>query len=200
MSKRSRGGDTLTGGSRDFNPQTLQLIPAYQAVADTMILQSTPLPIPRLAVVKGKSLVIEALAVDMFLVPIYVANTITYVTGALTTNGDLTDPAVGGQGAGTGIGAFNDPRTLAQHTKENIAVGLNLGAGQTAIAFVDTEMIKHIDLTDEAGHGILIATDSIYLACSSALTGVRNTVACKLTYRWKDVSLEEYIGIVQSQQ
>lgn len=57
-----------------------------------------------------------------------------------------------------------------------------------------------MDLTDEAGHGILVATDNLYFVNYSAGTGATNGMVYVLTYRFKDVSLEEYIGIVQSQQ
>jgi hypothetical protein len=56
-----------------------------------------------------------------------------------------------------------------------------------------------LDLTDGAGHGLLIATDNIFMTVYSTNTGVANEVGCKILYRWKNVSVEEYIGIVQSQ-
>ena len=56
------------------------------------------------------------------------------------------------------------------------------------------------DLTDGAGHGVLVGTDNIYLQIVSVTTGSANTINCKILYRWKDVSTTEYVGIVQSQQ
>jgi len=58
----------------------------------------------------------------------------------------------------------------------------------------------HDDLTDGAGHGVLVATDQIYCQISSSSTGAAQTCAGKIWYRWKNVGLAEYIGIVQSQQ
>lgn len=58
----------------------------------------------------------------------------------------------------------------------------------------------HHDLTDGAGHGILIATDQIFVQMKSQATGTANSAYIKLCYRWKNVGLSEYIGIVQSQQ
>lgn len=55
------------------------------------------------------------------------------------------------------------------------------------------------DLTDGAGHGYLVATDSIFARLSSTLTGLTNTADVRLLYRFKEVPLAEYIGIVQSQ-
>lgn len=61
------------------------------------------------------------------------------------------------------------------------------------------------DLTDGAGHGILVATDSIFFGVLNPAgygAGGANSLGAEanLLYRWKDVSIEEYIGIVQSQQ
>lgn len=64
----------------------------------------------------------------------------------------------------------------------------------------DTE-VRH-DISDGVGHGILVATDSVivgFVATSNATPLVGN-LTCRMLYRWKNVSLAEYIGIVQSQQ
>jgi len=63
-----------------------------------------------------------------------------------------------------------------------------------------TQEPYHDDLSDGAGHGTLIATDQIFFQIASSNTGAQNTAAVKVWYRWKNVSLQEYVGIVQSQQ
>lgn len=60
-----------------------------------------------------------------------------------------------------------------------------------------------IDLTDGVGHGVLVATDQLFIgaiqsAAASPITG-SDTISVRILYRWKDVSVTEYIGIVQSQ-
>jgi hypothetical protein len=55
-------------------------------------------------------------------------------------------------------------------------------------------------LTDQAGHGYLVATDNIYLALRTITTAQVNSFICRITYRFKEVSLAAYVGIVQSQQ
>lgn len=72
---------------------------------------------------------------------------------------------------------------------------------------VDNESPNVHDLTDGAGHGVLIATDNIYLSMtllSASIDGGSYTsngqARADLLYRFKDVTLTEYIGIVQSQQ
>jgi hypothetical protein len=185
--KRSRGGDELTGGSKDVNPQTLVMVPAVQPAADTTDTTGTPMPIPRLPIRKGKSLVIEILKVTMTTVTTgYVANTITGMSIILSTN--PVQPA-------TAIAAFEDPRTICQWDRTFINVATGNG---TSFEVIDKQ--KVFDLTDEAGHGYLVATDNLYLSMVSAGTGAANTGNCKFSYRFKEVNLEEYIGIVQSQQ
>lgn len=56
------------------------------------------------------------------------------------------------------------------------------------------------DITDGAGHGYLVGTDKIYAQITSSNTGAVNSASVKVYYRWKNVSLTEYIGMVQSQQ
>lgn len=54
------------------------------------------------------------------------------------------------------------------------------------------------DVTDGQGHGVLIATDKIYIITNGGEATNTNKVYCNILYRWKNVSLQEYIGIVQS--
>lgn len=64
------------------------------------------------------------------------------------------------------------------------------------------------DLTDGAGHGVLVATDNVFLTLQTALSsiigtsvgGITGVAECAILYRFKEVGLAEYIGIVQSQQ
>jgi len=63
----------------------------------------------------------------------------------------------------------------------------------------EQEPFRHT-LSDSAGHGVLIATDNIYVQIKSQNTVSTNDVRLKIFYRWKNVGLQEYIGIVQSQQ
>jgi hypothetical protein len=69
MSRRG-GGDTLTGGSGDVNPQTLLVGPCSQTGAvgnDQPFSIAITLPIPRLPIKKGRSLVIEVLWVEFLI-------------------------------------------------------------------------------------------------------------------------------------
>jgi len=191
MSKRGRG-DQLTGGSGDVNPQTMVMQSAIMTANDTQIIVGTALPIPRLPVRKGKSLVIEILKIFFYQKVVYVANTTTWITCCLTTNSGASDAV----GANTGLGLFLDPRTIASNTTQTLA--LQATAASIAIETVNTQ--KEVDMTDSQGHGYLVATDNLYLVSTSANTAALNEASCKFLYRFKEVDLEEYIGIVQAQQ
>jgi hypothetical protein len=76
----------------------------------------------------------------------------------------------------------------------------NQGAFTAAGTYmVNCEHIIVHDLTDGAGHGLLVATDTIYAQLQGGATFATGFRA-KILYRMKNVSLTEYIGIVQAQQ
>lgn len=56
-----------------------------------------------------------------------------------------------------------------------------------------------LDLTDRAGHGMLVAADKLFLYAYTD-DAANPEVYTLIKYRWKNVSLTEYIGIVQSSQ
>lgn len=178
----------LTGGSGDVNPQTM-LIVANGPVGGAGGSQRTTvgLPIPRLPTPAGKSLVMEILWVE------FVHRGLTATAGAtseyhmsLTTNPSQPVNATA---------AVSDPRTIADW---NHAVT----ASAAPTSFWDVENITEVDLTDQAGHGFLVATDNLFLDVYTAgpAGANMNNPVCRIGYRFKLVSLQEYIGIVQSQQ
>lgn len=178
--KRTR--DQLTGGSKDVNPQTM-VVQVTQSGVDVPTGQGIALPIPRLPIAKGRSLVIELLGVTFITAQFPTIAASNIIAPILTTNG--TTPT-------TLVQAYTDPKVLAIWSR-----AINFSS---AASVFETEQTKYIDLTDNAGHGILVATDQIYLVGLSLTTGVANVFIARLEYRFKDVALEEYIGIVQSQQ
>jgi hypothetical protein len=59
------------------------------------------------------------------------------------------------------------------------------------------------DQDDGAGHGVLVATDKMfvqYQLVANTTVPTSNNLAFKMLYRFKSVGVEEYVGIVQSQQ
>lgn len=56
------------------------------------------------------------------------------------------------------------------------------------------------DFTDGAGHGVIVATDQLFYFFDTVGFGAPVAFWMRIWYRFKEVTLEEYIGIVQSQQ
>lgn len=175
---RKRSRDSLTGGTKDVNPQFMHLT-ATESAVDTTTTVAFPIPIQRLQNA-GRAQVMEILKVFWRIAANNgtVSNT---VRAMLSTSS-----------GGTTTLLYSNPRVFDGY--ERIFV-FNVDG---SIAFNEQPEIH--DLTDGAGHGFLIGTDNIFLQVSSLTTGLAPTVECKILYRWKDVSTVEYVGIVQSQQ
>jgi hypothetical protein len=175
--KRSRGnGSSLTGGTGDVNPQTM-VVRVTESAADTTTTQSQAVPVQRLQD-KGKAQVMEVLRV------IFNVNTFAEVDASITAC--LTTRNFGTTAVGT-----NDPSMIAFY---QLAVRLTTSGQYSQV------QPFFYDCTDGAGHGMLVATDQIFLQAQSATTGVAVVCDARILYRWKNVTVQEYVGIVQSQQ
>lgn len=185
--KRGRK-DQLTGGSGDVNPQIMTFT-VEQPVADTTNVKPQQLPIPRLPTSPGRNLVIELLWIDYYWANASIVNNATTL-GILATV--TTNPLV----ATTQLEALQDPRLLdAWFNRLH-----NFGPLNASTGWGNIQAENYNDLTDQAGHGILVASDTLYFGLYSGATSQGNQMVFKVGYRFKDVSLVEYIGIVQSQQ
>lgn len=184
--KRGRK-DQLTGGSGDVNPQVLTISVA-QSAANTGTAIAINLPIPRYPTTQNKNLVIEALGVQYF----HLNREVTALPA--TSVGDCITLTTRPNAPGTIQEQLSDPRTISEFYVFNSHVG------GVAAQDIELQSMAWDDLTDEAGHGILIATDVLYVALQSFNRGLPMLAVVKLLYRWKEVGLSEYIGIVQSQQ
>lgn len=168
----------LTGGTGDLNPQFITAL-VTQPANDVSEQTEISLPIPRFAAKAGRSIVLEVLAVDFIYADFGAApaaNSFTLCT--LSTNAAASD--------------ITSSQVFALSLLDSVftsAVGLS----------VEQMVHRHV-LHDGAGHGILIGTDSIFLTVISTGTLQPNSFVAKILYRWKEVSLAEYIGIVQAQQ
>lgn len=172
----------LTGGTGDVNPQLLS-ITETQTAADTTTQAEVALPVPRVGTKKGRSIVIELLWVVLnwasYTLP---PNTVVNYTALLSTASGAITTA--------------DPRTVYSHAAQFNLSGIGGGpqdGPMHALTF-------RSDFTDGAGHGVLIATDAVFFTVATTLSGAVNAANVKVAYRFKEVSLEEYIGIVASQQ
>jgi hypothetical protein len=179
-------GDQLTGGSGDVSPQWFTLPTLTMSAPNTFTEISIPLPVQRISLPSKKSLVMEVLKVMFY-------------PGELDTN-----LAAGGAVAFINMQLGTISQTVATAANpQNVAFAVRFYRGaftaaQSYMVTDDTPMT--LDLTDGGGHGVLVATDNLFLDMTTANYAGASTLICRLLFRWKLVSLEEYIGIVQAQQ
>lgn len=180
-------GRELTGGTGDVNPQFLSFT-ATQSAADTTTSIQVALPVQRLQN-RNMAQVMEVLKVFW--------NTSTPpAIAAVGESLDSITAVLSTVSFGTTNAVFSDPRVIAL---TNVAQRGAFTAGGTYVNSYETRPFVQ-DLTDGAGHGVLVATDSLFMQVQSATTGNANIAQCKVLYRMKNVSMTEYVGIVQSQQ
>jgi len=173
----SRRRTTLTGGTGDVSPQFANFT-ATQSGADTTTTTSFAVPIQRLPA-GNQAQVMEVLKI-FWRIAGTVVETDNTVSGFFSTTS-----------FGTTATNFAEPRVFG-HVFRSVNITTS---GQIVVQEPYVQ-----DLTDGAGHGVLIATDNIFLQVVSGTTSATNTIYAKILYRWKNVPLAEYIGIVQSQQ
>lgn len=92
---------------------------------------------------------------------------------------------------------------VAGITTQNVSSVINYAdpaAIHVAKINIDTaaENTMSFDLTDGAGHGVLVGTDNIYVWGTWSDAAPIN-IYVRILYRFKNVGLKEYIGITQSQ-
>jgi len=174
--RRNRNANTLTGGTGDVNPQ-FQSFSVTQSGADTTTTQQIALAIDRFRQGGNRIGAVEILSVTFDWRAPITAATACNISAALTT-----------KNFGTTKVQFNEPTVVGYfHASQ--------GAVATPYSFP-----YRMDCTDAAGHGVIAAVDSIFLQCASTSTSLTNTVDVKIEYRFKNIPLAEYIGIVTGQQ
>lgn len=206
-------GGTLTGGTGDVNPQWYKLqVPngiflTTTAVQSASATQAYPLPVSRLKqAASGKTTVIEVLKVRWMNQLQLAANQAPH-NAIYTVQSWLSTRAPNYIAAPAAFSPFDPTDGAIVDQASTVSVyGVDVN-GQINAASFDNEGVNDHDLTDGDGHGILIATDNIWvsLMLTVASADVESYSAngystCWILYRFKDVSLTEYIGMVQSQQ
>lgn len=201
-----KGG--LTGGTGDVNPQWYRttIAPALTVTttsgAGISTSQAFPVPINRLNQKSGSVTVMEILKCRWYQTTTFtVASPIDMIASMFST---LTTRAPASFGANIIPFAAGNPAIIDLN---GISNAVTIGGSILDLYSVDNSQPDWSDLTDGDGHGILVATDNIYLnsylsvvsIAAGSMTAVGNC-NCDILYRFKNVSLQEYIGIVQSQQ
>lgn len=184
--KRARG-DRLTGGSGDVNPQTL-VARVTESAADTTTSQEVNLPVPQIPVA-GQATIFEILRIFVNW------GTALAGTGAAETEYQRV-LNISTKSFGTTVASASDPNVILRHEQERRGAFTAAQSYQVALPIEPFQF----DYTDGAGHGVLVAVQKIYLQADSANTGVAQSAIVRIIYRLKTVTIEEYVGIVQSQQ
>lgn len=186
----------LTGGTGDVNPEYFNMDTVVTQTDSAPVTaagtnQSFQTPIPQSSMMlAGRSMVMELLKADF---------------DVYGTTGSIDPPRRAAvtfkAGASTGSDLFSSkPHVLCAVSW----TGRQYTGGQTGAGTAYASKLS-VDLTDQAGHGIIYCGQKIFvcqeydtLSGTNTTPGVHN-VRCRVLYRWKNVGLTEYIGIVQSQ-
>jgi hypothetical protein len=182
--KRSRG-DSITGGTQDFSPQILTVAVTMSA-ANTFTQAQVALPVPKFNTRPNKSIVYEMLKVYSDL-PLKDNN--------FAAAGESSVAQAQISTVSQAAFASTDARTLFFIQKEYR--GAFTAAGSYGMVAIEPYTV---DLTDGAGHGVLVGSDSIFMGVTTTNFAGAPTFVVKILYRFKEIGLSEYIGIVQSQQ
>lgn len=188
--KRSRA-ESLTGGTGDTNPQFLHGR-VTESGTDTTTTGTFSLPIRK--VLEGSTN--KATIVEILKIYVDFPTTETTAAGETVYTKTINFSTVS---FGTTAASFNEPNLFGKLEQNSRRAFTATGTyGQTMNGTQVQDCI--LDLTDGAGHGILIATDNIFVQVASANTAAAIAVDFKILYRFKNVGILEYVGIVQSQQ
>lgn len=188
--KRSATGDALTGGTNDVNGQYISgAVTVGTGGAAVELTLGTPI------VRVGQSNPNHAIIMEILKLYVDIPDTDNENATADTFLGafSMSTATSGGTAA---ILPLSAPRCLASMSLSQTMAFTAAGTGLLHYA----ENPKVWDFTDGAGHGILVATDNLFLQAQAGTRAAGFDFNFKILYRFKKVSLVEYIGIVQSQQ
>lgn len=180
----------LGGGTGDIKPQYFTLVSGPMASDEYDVVQFS-LPVNRLGTTKTKATVFEILSLDWFLGIDSLLDG-SHVTWAfLTTSTRRVDQD--GALQGTLSQDLESPQSIGPAVRVNVSNAPASGAFSYQVPI-------HVDTTDGAGNGVLVATDSIFVVSGNVGNGITSKTIVKVKYRLTDVGITEYVGIVQSQQ
>lgn len=180
----------LSGGLGDINPQYYNGS-VKQTSPNTLTNATFSLPVPRYSSGPNQAIVIEVLKVfiglSAFAHNVEVIETLKQVQAAFGTI------------VTTSAKNLSSPDVWAFFQKRLRATASVAATGSSADVY--KECPNEMDLTDGAGHGLLLGTDTFNVQLwSSNEPDHAFDLKFKLYYRFKRIRLVEYIGLVQQQQ
>ena len=180
----------LTGGTDDVNPQYLSGA-LFTSAADTLTSNFVPTPIARIGPMSGAT----ATVMEVLKIFVNMPDLPASALAAGTQNFKSTLTFLTSDPGSTAV-SLGNPKVFASFENKSIAAFTAAGTGMLG----NRQDPDVWDCTDNAGHGLLVATDNIYVQCDTTNYGIVKDFNWKILYRFKKVALAEYIGIVQSQQ
>lgn len=192
----------LTGGTGDVNPQYMTAI-FTKGTGTIGDVKEVTMPLPVNRVTTGRASTAQVVEVLKFAVDF----------DWLTSNGNIAT----GDGPNVNVRYFAEvdqrsSTTIVGQTRPSCIFSKESAVYLHAIiAAVTSSQINlsggmvdvgplFIDLTDGAGHGILVAADQLFFRFSVMQANVTGTTypaaTIRMFYRLKNVSLQEYVGMV----
>ena len=177
---------SLTGGTRDVNPQFfVGRIATTEANAFTVAAYANPVA-KGIFAQRGYGTVMEVLKIWVRMYPM------TDIDNVAETVIDAT--------IGIGTKDMNEEGYLDEPSyfffEELHRIGAFTAGGTYSEKMYPVRMW---DITDGAGHGVLVASDYIYVCVDTDGWPSTATFMFRILYRFKNIPVEEYVGIVQSQ-
>lgn len=174
----------MTGGSGDVSPQLITAAVTMTA-ANTFTETTIAIPVNRVATRKGRATVLELLKIFWDLG----VKDNNYAAGGETSIVTATLSV-----APAATLANSSPLVLSVVTKEYR--GAFTAAGSYSSVISEPAVV---DFTDGAGHGVLVGVDQLFIGLLTTNFAAAAAATARILYRFKEVSVEEYVGIVQSQ-
>ena len=170
--------DQLTGGTRDVNMQYTS-IDLTESAANTFTQGTITLPVLRGNVGRGKYQVIELLKV------------VFAISGGAGATGDGRNVQLSTTSKTTMVTTTQADPDIVCFWNDGIII-------TTSGLYVATNPIE-FNFTDGAGHGIIIATDQMFFAVQGVSQTGALTSSCRLFYRFKNISVDEFVGLAIQQ-
>lgn len=178
MAKRGRGDIlSLTGGTGDVNPNYLGMDVLLSA-ANTYTQASTAVPQLPAVVGQNSAIVMEIIWVE------FDFGGFEHVNG----NTEEVEIQVTNRSVAGALGQSH-PGLIA---KQNLSGGFLVEGGSIY------PTVYKMDISDGAGHGYLFAGQTIYISATSFGLVAAATAYARVCYRFKRVSIQEYVGMMAS--
>lgn len=180
-------GGSLTGGTGDVKPQLMTVaLPAPSGINDYSVLEFA---IPRIIMgARDSATVMEILKVYFYVGLDNLADS-SYTMGAF-----LSTSLIRVQDSTANVATLASDMINPTVFASVVSTVLTTTTGAVTYTMPIT-----IDLTDNNGNGILIATDKIFYTQGMTANILVSTGVVKILYRMVNIGITEYVGIVQSQ-